>query len=401
LPGGVKGQRMHLIAGRSALVVLSLVGSLALLEVTSRIYFWLAPPTGPVDEWVFLSGRPPPYEKAEYFSPEFIDEAMHSFRRGAKGRRAALSDFDGAHITIRDGLRLTTDQPREFDSQILVFGGSTVFSRRVPDEFTIPSHLQRLVNALPGRKIRVLNHGYPGNGLNQQLRRLRQAEVGRGDIVIFFDGINDLLLNRSLRRALVGRQDKQLSQSVDDGAVHRLNLAQRLVYDLRVRAGESAAVRLIFDMQRGESTDEVGDAETMLRFIEKVKASFQDGLIASHRLVEEKGAHFYHFLQPNLFIQENRTDYEDWAVANQLKSVPGMDGVFRVGYPKLREAIEKARYAGVVSFDIADAFVDRPLGEEIYFDAYHVNHVANAMAAQRMYESIFEAHSGGGRSAQR
>jgi hypothetical protein len=393
---------MGVVAGRIALVVLSLVGSLALLEVTSRIYFRLAPPAGPVDEWVFLSGRPPPYEKAGYFSPEFVDEAMHAFRRGANRRQAALSDFEGAHITIRDGLRVTTDQPREFDSEILVFGASTVFSRRVPDAFTIPSHLQRLVNALPGRRIRVSNHGYPASVLKKQARRLRQAEVGPGDIVIFYDGIADVLVNLCFRRLQVLRQDERRSQSIDDVGVRKLNLAQRLMYDLRMRAGESAAVRLVFEMQRSRTAEEVEDEETMLRFFERVKIGFRNDLIASHRFVEAKGANFYHFLQPNLFIQADRSDYEEWVVANQLKSVPGMDEAFRIGYPKLREAIERARSAGVVSFDISDAFLDRPPGEEIYFDAYHVNHVGNAMAAQRMFEAIFGAvSSGGGGAAQR
>jgi lysophospholipase L1-like esterase len=385
---------MHVITGRFLLIVLSLVGSLSLLEVMSRIYFWIAPPTGSVDGWVFLSERPPPYENAEYFSPEFIDEAKRSFQRGTEAKQAVLPDFDGAYIKIRAGLRHTTDQPREFDSRVLVFGASTVFSRRVPDELTIPSHLQRLVNALPGRKIRVENHGYPGNMIHQQLSRLRQAKVGRGDVVIFYDGIGDILVNLYFRRVPVRRHDERLSQSIDDVAVRRLNLAQRLMHDLRVHAGESAAVRLLFDMQRGATAGEAEDAATMHWFFDRVKVRFRNEMIASHRLVEQKGAHFYHFLQPNLFIQERRTNHEEWVVANELKSIPGVDEAFRIGYPKLREAIEQARSAGVVSFDITDAFVDRPLGEEIYFDAYHVNHVGNALAAQRIYESIFEANPG-------
>jgi hypothetical protein len=111
--------------------------------------------------------------------------------------------------------------------------------------------------------------------------------------------------------------------------------------------------------------------------------------IRAHRFVTERGASFYHFLQPSLYLQKTRSEHEEWIVENERKRVPGLEAAYAVAYPKLRAAMLEARAEGLTTFDISDAFDGRPAGGDIYFDGAHVNEVANALAAERIYDAIF------------
>jgi hypothetical protein len=375
---------MRVIAGRLLLVLVSLLVSLLLLEVVARIFLLVSPPAGPTDDWVVLRSRPAPYANSEYWSEEFVDEVMRGIKERDEGGRG-LEDFEGRYLTIRDGRRRTTDQPEDFDRRLLVFGASTVLSRRVPDGLTIPSHLQRLVNQRPGR-IRVENHGMVGDVLSQQFARLVQTEIGPGDIVVFYDGIAEVLV-----KLYVLRHRKKLRPGTDDGALRTLNWAQRVAYELRIFAGESAAARMVFDLQRNLPEVTVESRTKLHRMFGPVKQDFLRDQIRAHRLVSGKGAEFHHFLQPHLYLQEARSDHEEGIVENERKRLPGLEDAYAVAYPKLRAAMLEARAAGVSAFDISDAFDVRGPGVDIYFDGAHVNEVANALAARRIYQAIFAA----------
>jgi hypothetical protein len=89
------------------------------------------------------------------------------------------------------------------------------------------------------------------------------------------------------------------------------------------------------------------------------------------------------------YLQEKRSDHEESVVENERKRLPGLEDAYAIAYPMLRAAMIEAE--GVSAFDISDAFDARPPGVEVYFDGAHVNEVANARAARRIYESIFGA----------
>ncbi len=78
--------------------------------------------------------------------------------------------------------------------KIFVFGGSTTFGYGVPDNYTIPSYMQHILERLiPDRPIQVRNFGqgfyYSSQEMILFLSRLKDGDIP--DIAVFIDGAND------------------------------------------------------------------------------------------------------------------------------------------------------------------------------------------------------------------
>ena len=127
------------------------------------------------------------------YSP--LDE--YNFANGelikSSGDLITIGDFDGSFIKIKDGRRVTVGSNGLHKQRILIFGGSTVFCAEVPDLLTSSSQLQQLIleNDL---NFDVLNYGIPGLRIENQFNILKNVrDLGPGDIVVFYDGVNDLI----------------------------------------------------------------------------------------------------------------------------------------------------------------------------------------------------------------
>ena len=106
--------------------------------------------------------------------------------------------FAGRWVTVgEDGARAgIPPEPADGRAPLTVwsFGGSTMFGWGQPNEQTIPSHLQSLLQeALPDRAVEVQNHGhsywFSSMELNHLLALLRHRPTP--DAVVILDGLND------------------------------------------------------------------------------------------------------------------------------------------------------------------------------------------------------------------
>ena len=61
---------------------------------------------------------------------------------------------------LKNGLRHTINQPTNFSSRILIFGGSTTWGSGSSDKNTIPSIIQKKINEGLNEKIKVINYGF-------------------------------------------------------------------------------------------------------------------------------------------------------------------------------------------------------------------------------------------------
>src|SRR5205823_4220439 len=156
-------------------------------------YLRLRPAGNSLGRWEFRSLCPPPYREADYFSRDFLVESMQASRTGqaAGANYLVAGDFHGRHINVSGQRRHTTDGPDEPVNRVLLFGGSTVFCGEVPDRWTIASCLQRLLVDRPGPRLVVENHGASSMIARQQTKRLVATPIRPGDVVIFYDGVND------------------------------------------------------------------------------------------------------------------------------------------------------------------------------------------------------------------
>ena len=115
--------------------------------------------------------------------------------------------------TVEGGFRKTHYQNKNTDKKIYVFGGSTVWGTGSSDQFTIPSILQKNINSSKKiiDKYNVYNYGFSTLVSHQQFKLLKQVNLNKGDIVIFYDGNNDIWqanINKNPFGTIIGYNNK-------------------------------------------------------------------------------------------------------------------------------------------------------------------------------------------------
>jgi hypothetical protein len=336
-----------------------------------------------------LRSHPAPYARSPYYSPPFVEE--QEFRGGSffmpPGSDLILvRDTQGEFINNAGGLRLTTDAPPRARQRIFVFGGSTVYCGEVPDPFTIPSYLQRLVNAaLPGQ-FAVVNAGVTSVNVAQQVSRLRTLPLAPDDIVVFYDGINDLLqgVYYQAPRGTIGETEQ------DEYA--RLTRLQKGVFKLTrlpfVHHSHLLEYVLVPFAYR-EPPPHVKDARTRSALFQQVAQVYGERLREGEGLARAQGARFVHFLQPNLFSAPLRTRYEEHLAANPRIVNGGFREVFTLGQEHLRRVGLALASEGLADVDLSGIFAAIPAREDIFLDAMHVTEVANRLVAQAIFGALF------------
>jgi hypothetical protein len=210
---------------------------------------------------------------------EFIDVMTEQIK--SSGDLVFLDDYPGNYIKIQAGRRSTVGSTGIRQKRVLVFGGSTVFCAEVPDSMTIPSQLQKII--LDNKfELDVLNYGIPGIRIENQFRILeRIQDLGPGDMVVFYDGINDL--NTVFRLGLESNKSviplgfvKELAAWIE---AHSL-LGRGLISGYIDRSGISKDFL---------NTDAENEVAGLWIKNDKIARTF----------VESKGAQFVHILQPN------------------------------------------------------------------------------------------------------
>ena len=132
----------------------------------------------------------------ESYGPEFlIEEKIYkqSLLREAKEYGHVKSLDNGlAMITIVNGRRLTVGQPHKFERSCFLLGGSTIFNAQVPNNLTIASQMQQLLNSLSQNLI-VHNLGLSGATSDNRVRFMREnLTLSPNDVVILYFGVNDI-----------------------------------------------------------------------------------------------------------------------------------------------------------------------------------------------------------------
>lgn len=362
------------------LVLIGLVVGIILIEFASWTYLKYSKTNYLLSRWEVWKTKPPPYQNAYYFSSDFLNEAWHSARVKYIDNLFVLEDFEGPNINVKNGKRKTTDQPLNPKHRILMFGGSTLFGQEVPDAETIPSHLQRKLNvALPAMWI-VENYGIVAITAEQQYKTLQNIEIQSGDVVIFYDGINDV--GYSVFSGYRGGWNPTLPSF---RPVHKLSKFHKLMLIVRSNIGRrSSAGKVAFNIYHFGLPNTITDRKILSENLEFAESSYELSLRKAHKLSSNAGVTFVHFLQPHIFSQSRLSSYAQNIISNPYVTPTGLATAFEIGYPKLRNVSLRLAENGILSFDISDIFDNQPEEEEVFLDFAHVNHVANEKIADHM-----------------
>ena len=363
------------------LVVCGCVVPILVLELFTIGLNYVDPPPI-VEQNDFLLSRPLPYQDIPYdwkpYEKFLLGEYGQLELRNDDDFRAAYSDFSSPVINVKDDVRATAFQPEQAQHDIYLFGGSTMFCIEVPDAYTVASYLQKKLNENSDTSYRVHNLGVSGRSIRDQFNRLKSlSELDSSDIVIYFDGVNEIFwtlffYNPAGNPARIGNQDARKSRFLQK-VVSRINASLGQYSHFIDRFAHPARIRQ--NGQKLEISDEL---------IASMEEEYTHFILQSHQYCQERGVQFLHFLQPQFFSLSELTEYEKELQSDPYRFFPQIGVAFETGYPYLAEVSRRVREQGVLSFDISSVFDRRT--QEIFFDWGHVNHHGNELIAEEIYQ---------------
>jgi lysophospholipase L1-like esterase len=293
--------------------------------------------------------------------------------------------FSGQTIRVgSDGLRVTWAPPASAGkpTRIWVMGGSCTWGFGARDEETIPSHLARKLHE-QGHAVEVRNFGELGYVSTQEVvELLRALQAGeRPEVVVFYDGINDLASALLENQAGVStnevnrKREFNLLQSpprlLIAGVVHvvQKSATLRLAQSIRTRLGLSSGPSL--PASRVDQTDRLADDVIRL-------------YAANQQLAEALGRAYgfrcLFFWQPSLFSKPKRAPFEEEERRKYAWLEPICRGVTDA-MPKSPHLRDRPAF-----HDLARLFDDD--SNLVYIDYCHTTESANARLADVIAQAV-------------
>lgn len=337
----------------------------------------------PTTQTEFRYRQPAAYANAPYFSRAFVEESMRQpggWNTPSNTTLVIPNDFKGEWFNITNGQRITTSQPETFKHTIHLFGGSTVYNSEVPDNLTIASQLQSILNQKSPGTYKVENWGASSVKASQQLERLRTVNLQPGDMVIFYDGVNDAVQGvyaASPEGFMVKSNREKLAALGWFAYVVRAQLWLR---------DHSAFAAAILPAPDAKAPNHLADADKVDMLANETAIRYAETIRSAASYVQGKGAIFIHILQPNLLTKNSHTPYEQSLIAQPMLVVPGSQQAIPVAYTAMASATTALRADGIATtLDWTTLLDDLP---DTYLDFCHTNHVANERIARELSKLV-------------
>jgi hypothetical protein len=287
-------------------------------------------------------------------------------------------------VNIVDGRRSTLESTVDGDAvDVWLFGGSTLYGSGQSDAATIPSVLVRLA-ATDGVRIDATNYGHPAYAQWQQVQLL-EAELTAGnavpDVVVFYDGFNDLTLQTYYG---VHEEPTHLFFGTPAAAAEpTASVASTVRTWWADHSATALAVGRVRDVFEDEPTIQVADVNAApIDSIDPVAAG--DAAAAIHRrgvdhvvaLGEAYGFEPVFFWQPYLYTKDPLTPAE-----SDLVGLPGYDT--DVWIP-MTERIRSNLREPVV--DLSDALDG--VDSSLFWDFVHTNETGARLITEAIYSHL-------------
>lgn len=314
------------------------------------------------------------YKDVPYYTPEFVGEMLDIYGRKLvtlPGRESyvASDNYSGKYINVKEYLRVTTDQPDTYQARVCIFGGSTTFCAEAPDNMTIASHLQRILNEKSNIAYKVVNYGVPGISINLIASRIASEKINKGDIVIIYAGVNCMqewiyikLYANALKKGEVS--DFLLKATAKMPSVFYPDLV--------------AYLNCVGNNTRATSA---GQEDTNAAMLE-LENTYVRGVKRAHDLVVSQGGKFINFIQPDLFTSQRETNWEEDLKKTVSYCFPSIENAHKLGRIALGRANQSLAESGISSHDISNIYHGSPMGSEFFIDLAHVNGLGNKIVAE-------------------
>jgi len=280
--------------------------------------------------------------------------------------------------TVEDGLRKTYFQNINPQKKIYVFGGSTVWGTGSSDQFTIPSILQKKINSKNSEKFyNVYNYGFSTLVSHQQFKLLKQIKINKGDIIIFYDGNNDIWqanINKNPYGTIIGYNSENKVIIFKNKIKFFLN-------------NNSYFLQLI-QKSRGKEKLECSNFNVNKDQIKKNFKIYIEAIEKAKEYTMNKGGVFYHFFQPTLFTRASKTEFEEYMISTMPSPIMpcnSKNGVFEAATNYYFNNYETfaTKLNGYNLGSIFDKY-----DEDFFIDLTHVNSLGNKIIANKIFEKL-------------
>lgn len=306
--------------------------------------------------------------------------------------------FAGKYINVdENGIRRTWNKNAGAEkSRIFMFGGSTMWGYGVRDDFTIPSHLSRILNE-QGFNVEVLNFGEIGYVSTQEIiallleiRRRSTYVGGIPDVAVFYDGGNDVVAawqnqgdaKWGLPQNIENREKEfNLSKSWK-----KKELTTVFMTSIAKNSSISRLSKYLSMKTSGKNAyDYLEETKLAPDEVERIAKGAFDAYSMNVQLIEEVGKQLGFdtllYWQPAVQTKSQLTPYEKrW----QNEKNKNFNNIFRRTY----ELVEKSDdlNSNERFHDISRIFEDYK--EPIYIDNVHISEEGNEIVAQRMARDV-------------
>lgn len=290
--------------------------------------------------------------------------------------------FRGTFLnTNNQGFR-RTKEPRAYDGKpikIYVFGGSTTFGYGVPDDYTIPSYIQKILEQrYPNKAILVKNYGQ-GYYYSSQEMLLLISLIKDGDIpdwAVFIDGANDThQLAQERDEPWFTSEVRQLWDVKRGASPLSIQRDWSRIPMVRLANGLSGLLSRMPNNNEQQDANSVLTEEDKRRTVNYVMSRYTSNMMIIQAICREYGVKCCFVWQPVPFYQYDRTlhrtfPYKDAAIPEHWAGVYSrMKGYNKTNFLYLGEMLQS-------------------VAEKVFVDDVHYNEAMNEKIAVRICELV-------------
>lgn len=295
-------------------------------------------------------------------------------------------DSRGLRHTWRENTQ-SQDAPKR-RHRIFVFGGSTVWGSGCRDDYTLPSHLSRLLTNA-GLVVEVVNFGETGYVVTQDLLTLllQLREGNRPDLVIFYSGINDVCAALMDSRAGVPQNERlrryEFNLLRDPGRLQR-EAVRATVQGLAVQRLATAIRQRVFGQAKAKHLLDAGPGmpASVDQLAHEVVRIYEGNVQLVLTLTKAYGFEALFYWQPAAFTKKTLTPYE-----NEVVTISSWN-YYRDFLLKVYEAVNSAEaLTALKEFRNISAIFDQAT-DGYYIDPFHLTEEGNAVVAQEIAKDV-------------
>lgn len=299
-------------------------------------------------------------------APEFWAEQSQTTVRWSPYTYWVMTEFAGDFINISsDGLRESANFGGE--NEIFVFGGSTVWGEGARDDYTIPSHLARLLdeNNTPQQ---VVNYGQTGYVSSQDLIwfQLQLVQGNVPDVAIFYQGFNDVLSAWGADFVGVSLQESMRLNDSEAGRILRYGQPLLQLPNLSLD---------IYDMSGAsvfESTPQA-IADRWFANVDMIDA-----------LANAYGAEVLFVWQPAIILKDTLSENEQSIYERTENERAGLLALYAEVDTIVRARVTSDGYDNIIV--LSDLFAEN--SEPIFHDLVHITEIGNGFVAEAIFPYV-------------